>query len=304
MDIIPSIFETSDVGMFNRTNPNLSNDLMRVGEVVKVIYPEDPESVTSKFIEYNVMVQHSENGTAVTKIYNHCILINSLGSKADSSYHTLRPKDSLLKSPAETSAIKAGYGSKVLILCINGKSHDAIIIGGIRDDSDSDKGKKAKGHHLSWEFNGVHIDINDDGSFSLEKKGATKSDGTQDPKTPEVARQTKISVDSDGSFKVNTKDDKQTVIIDNKAGTITVKGDKRLTLNAKNIDIGQGADEFMLLGNTTVKTLGTILDEVSKIKVATSMGTSSHPLNVVKFKKIKSNLNKLLSKFIKVKKNP
>lgn len=301
--IIPSFYSVKDVGYAKPDNTVFGNTLLRVGEVKGVIYPDSDKSISGKYIEYDVVVQHREGNVAVSKLYHNCYLADSLGGRGDSSFRTLRVPDEKKTDPSNEQGIEnLGTGSKVLILCINGGHNEAVIISGIRDGGD-DKKRKQKGIHLEWEFNGVRLEIADDGSFSVEKKGPTKSSGERDKtKGADEEQNTKISVDKDGSFAVRTKDNKQSVVIDHKAGTITIEGDKELTLQGKNINIGSGADEAAVLGDTLVKIMGELIDEITKLKVPTAWGPSGVPINTPKFMRIKSKLRNMLSKFIRVKK--
>jgi len=307
-DVIPSFMSTRDVQSLNPyDNGSFSNNLLRVGEVKLVIYPEDARSVTKKFIEYDVMVQHREGGTATTKMYSNCHLADALSGFADTYFRVLRTPD---KQPATTgnktvNPTSIGFGSKVLILCINAAHAEAVIITGIRDSRLSDKGRKGKGIHLEWTYNGVQFRINDDGSFSVEKSGPTQADGTRDTQRgPDTAANTKVSVDTNGSFIVQTRDGRQSITIDNKANTVTVLGDKDLTLHAEKIHIGKGADESAVLGDSLVKTLEELIDQINKIMVPTAWGPSGTPINKPAFLLIKAKLRNFLSKFVKVKKSP
>jgi hypothetical protein len=283
------------------------NNILRNGEVKRIIYPEDPTSRTKKFVEYDVLVAHRANGTAVTKMYSNCLHINSLSSLADYSYQTLRvdkPKPGAT-ADEDSSMIENRLGSKVLVLCINGASSEPVIIGGIRDDSQSDVGRKDRGVHMDWEFNGVHVSIADDGSYSVEYKGPTTTRGELDPdRGKDESTGTKVSVSANGTFKVATKSDKQSVVIDHSAGTITVTGDKDLTLKADKIHIGGGADEHAVLGDTLVDLMGNLIDLMVTEQHPTAVGPSGPPLNAPAYKALKLRLQTALSQFTFVKKVP
>jgi hypothetical protein len=299
-DIIPSFYdfrtEESD-----KWNGAFDNYLLRVGEVKRIIYPEDKSSRTAKFVEYDVLVQHRENGTAVTKMYHNCFVMNGLAGLADYEFRCLRAE----KISDKKSQSDSGTGSKVLLLCINGAHSEAVIIGGIRDDKQDDKGRNKKGVHMDWEYNGVHVNIKDDGGFSVEYKGPTTTAGKLDTTRGKAeSAGTKVEVAGDGGFSISTKDNKQRVVINHVKGTIEVTGDKELTLHAKKINIGSGAPEPAVLGDTLVGLLGEIIDAIATQTHYTPVGTSSPPLNVAKFIAIKLKLKTALSQFIKVKRSP
>jgi len=305
-DIIPSFYKATPVrGIYPNNGGMFDNNLLRIGEIKTIIYPEDKKSRSRKFIEYDVLVQHRGNGTAVTKLYNNCLAQNSMGGLADYCVQLFRAPEQNQTTGTQVSPINLGNGSKVLLLCINGDQANPVIIGGIRDHRQDDKGRKAKGVHMDWEFNGVHLNISDDGSFSVEYKGPTKAEGKPDAgKGSSSTAGTKISVANDGTFTVATKDQKQSVVIDHKAGTITVTGDKDLTLHAEKIHIGNDAGEKAVLGDTLVSLLEELIDAITTQTHPTPTGPSGPPINAAKFKVLKSRLKTALSQFITVKKTP
>jgi hypothetical protein len=311
VDVVPAFYQTRVVEDLERWDLAFSNNLLRVGEVKRVIYPEDNNSRSKKFVEYDVYVQHRENNTAVTKMYPNCWMMNSLSGLADYEFRMLRvdtPKEGPSAGLAsdEEKTVELGFGSKVLILCINGADSEAVIIGGIRDERSSDANRKSRGIHMDWEFNGVHVAINDDGSFSLQYKGPTTPEGKLDTargKDEQVG--TTVEVAADGSFKVATKDNKQSVVIDHKNGKISITADQDLTFHGQTIHQGKDADQWMVLGDKLVDVMSEILDELATETHSHPMGPTGPPINAARYKAIKAKLRQtILSKFIKVKENP
>jgi hypothetical protein len=307
-DVIPSFFgATRAAGELDDFNDAFGNDLLRIGEVKRIVYPESPESRTRRFVEYDVLVQHRANNTAVTKLYKSCLPINSLAGFADFSFQLYREDQPQpgATTDEDSRIVEKGFGSKVLLLCINGASSEPVIIGGIRDDASSDLGRKSKGVHLEQEFNGVSLKINDDGGFSVTYKGPTTPRGELDTKRgKEEQTGTTVQVAADGTFTVATRQNKQTVVIDHAKGTITVTGDKDLTLHAEKIHIGKNANEQAVLGNTLVDLLGQLIDAITKETHGTPTGPSGPPLNAFEFKAIKARLDTALSEFVTIKKSP
>lgn len=308
MDVIPSFLQTRGAGEAVPHDDAYGNVTLVEGEVKNVIYPEDPDSRTRKFVEYDVLCQVRANGTAVTKLVNNCIPVNSLAGLADRSFQLYRA-DTPQPGPSadEASTVALGYGSKVLLLHLGGSSAEPIIVGGIRDERDSDLGRKAKGVHFEWTYNGVQVKVSDDGSWSVERLGPTTPKGEFDPDrgAEKEANGTKVEVNAEGTFKVSTPEAKQTVVVDHKAGTITVTGDKDLIVHADKIHIGRDADEAAVLGDTLVDLLGQLIDLASKeTTYGTPSGASSTALNVVKWQALKQKLPQALSQFISVKKSP
>lgn len=305
-DIVPSFYETRSVGDSGPATDGYGNHLLRLGEVKRVIYPEHKDSRSQKFIEYDVLVQHRENGTAVTKMYHNCFLADPLGGFSDYSFRSLRVDEARTgEASDDAKTVELGFGSKVLILCISGSHAEAIIISGIPDDRRSDRGRKSKGHHLEWVFNGVATTISDDGSFSIEYRGPTTSQGKPSPKADAKASGTTIKVKANGNFEVYTKDRKQVVEINHEKGTISVLGDKDLTIHGSTIHVGSGADEPAVLGNTLVKLMSQLLDLLVTDTHPTPIGIPTGPsLQAPAYQALKLQLDTALSKFITVKRTP
>ncbi len=297
MDVLPSFYDVQPVGDLERYDGlAFSNTALRVGEVRALVRPEHPRSRTKKFNEYDVFVTHRENGTVATKMYHNCILANPFGGVADKAVWTLRNDPS---SDVKTD----GVGSKVLLLCVNGEHSSAVILGGVRNSRDTDRGAEALGHHLEFVFNGTKFETHDDGSWTLTNLGKTKADGSADPNRNAGAGTT-VKVEANGTFTVHTKDNKQSVIIDHVAGTTTITADSDLILKGANIHLGASADEHAVLGDTLKDILGELIDAMCTEQHPTNQGPSGPPLNAAKYRLIKSKLSRFLSNFTFVKKNP
>jgi hypothetical protein len=308
VDIIPSHLQTRGVGEAVAFDDTYGKVMLVEGEIKTIIYPEDPDSRTKKFVEYHVLAQVRANGTAVTMLVRNCLPINHLAGLADSSFQLYRadtPQPGPSTDEASTSAL--GFGSKVLLLHLGGSSAEPIIVGGIRDERDTDVGRKALGVHMQWRYNGVEVKINDDGSWSVTRLGPTTPTGDFDPErgAESEANGTSVEVNAEGTIKVSTPDDAQTVVIDHKAGTITITGDQDLTVHADKIHIGRDADQAAVLGNVLVDLLGQLIDIASKqTTYPTPSGPSGTALNVAQWQALKQRLPEALSQFVTVKKTP
>lgn len=141
---------------------------LRIGEISRIIYPQDKASVSKRFMEYDVDV-FSNGGFHK---YVNCLLVNSFGSGADTAEFTLR---------ADVNRTGLGKGAKVLVMSIDGQVDRAVIMGGIRDPSAQNSSleipTEQDGKHLKWEFNGIRVDISDNGKMQIKFKGPTDLDG-------------------------------------------------------------------------------------------------------------------------------
>jgi hypothetical protein len=230
---IQSTEQFSDGGVFD-------NNSLRLGEIQKIIYPKDDDSRSKVFIEYNVYVQQLENGTGAGVLYTNCLLVNLLAGLADEFHYTLRvPKTPSLAELKEKKGL--GFGSKVLILCLDGQRTRAYILGGVRDPRDErDKESKDLGHHLNFEFNGIGVFINKDGELTLTYKGKTLIDGKVDAKDEQVG--TYFRLDEDGNALLSDKDGKNSLLIDHKNKKVIIKRDEAF-------ELGEATDK-MLLGES------------------------------------------------------
>ncbi len=299
MDVIPSHYRRlATIGQDPNYDPG-HNAILRPGEVQRVVYPEDPDSLTKRFIEYDVLVQHAENGTAVTKMYHNCFLANDLAGLADKSVKILR-------SEAVSDPSILGDGCKVLVLCVNGAASQPVILSGIRDERDSDLGRKAKGIHMEWEYNGVHVEIQDDGGYSVEYKGPTDAKGELDEsrKGSTDTAGTVVKVENNGNFTVQTKEGNQSLVISHADKTITVTGDKDVTVRAKTIHLGDSAGEHAVMGDTHMRLMKRMLQAIQHLTVTYSMGPTSIPINAAEFAAIEAEWETCLSHQTFVKRDP
>lgn len=302
-DVIPSFYETRAIGATDGSGA-FENVRLRYGEVKRVVHPDAPASRSKRFIEYDVLVPHRENDTAVTKLYQNCLLVNPLGGLADYEVWTLRPSRPQPGGAGADDFVELGLGSKVLLLCINGEHAEAVILGGIRDERSTDVGRKARGHHYERVFNGVTTTVEDDGSWQVEVKGKTADDGTMAEDADKDGAGTKVRIGADGTWQVSTAGGAQSITINHKAGTVEVNSAKKLTLLGDRIEHGRGADQHGVCGDVLVSLLEELLDAMMQETHYTPVGTSSPPLNAPQYAAIRLKLRTMLSDLVFLKKSP
>lgn len=177
MDQIPSFLELDQGSPYIDDGGVFDDQALRIGEVKEIIQPSDPRSISKKFREYTVFVQRRANGTYTNMTYENCLLANRFGTSGDRTKYTLRV-DPQYKAGDDSSFTSPGLGARVLIACINGDMHNAIIIGGISNPVDgSEEGELERGHYYEFEFNGVRLAIEKDGSLKLGVQGPTDTSG-------------------------------------------------------------------------------------------------------------------------------
>lgn len=286
MGIIPSFLDDGSTEHYD--GGAFSNVRLRLGEVQEKILPTSPRSLSKRVIEYSVLVNHLDNGTQVQKMYDYCTVSNLFGSIADNFTHTLRESNTATVSRSnKRPSAGAGTGAKVLLLCVNGSHHSAVIIGGIPD---AETPREADlGHNLHFVFNGVDVEINDAGEMTLAVHGKTNNEGVT---AEEVGTSVKLS--KDGNVAVTTKD--CSIVIDQVAGKVNVTAKNDVVVASPKIHLGSaGADEPAVLGNKWLDGMHKLLQAIQKMTVYTPVGPSSIPINVAEFKAIEAQLAQQLS---------
>lgn len=157
---------------------SFSDYLLKPGEVIDVIYPEDPRSFSKKLVEYAVEVQFLDPQTRTGRARPYrATFANHLAGVAEREVLVLRSD-----TPDRKTGI--GRGSKVLVACLNGEQNAAIIVGGLRDASaDDDLGLKDLKEIYRRDINGVSEVVRTDGSMSVVVTGPKdlKDETTKDP---------------------------------------------------------------------------------------------------------------------------
>jgi hypothetical protein len=273
MTQIPSFLEIAGNRRSIDSGGVFDDNALHIGEVKEIVYPSDERSLSKKFREYTVFVQRRANGTYVNQVYENCLLASQFGTPGDCLRYTLRA-DPQVKSGVDSTFTGPGLGARVLIQCINGEMHNAVIVGALQnaDDTSEQKAEKDKrGHHLEWEFNGVNIAIEDDGSLHLFVKGKTDASGKVQNENG-----TRITIAADGTCTISTPKAK--------------------------FKVGEGADEAMVLGNQLVTLLRKLIQAIMAITVVSAVGTSTPPVNAPAFAQLMQTLDDILSQFAFVKK--
>lgn len=278
--VLPHYLELNQVGAI-QDDGAFSNLAFRFGEIRDIIYPGDARSRTKNRIEYMVEVQHRDgNGPGTTSTYTHCGVSNGFGGKADKSRWTRRA------GKAEKGQAGLGKGSKVLLLCINGETNNAIIIGGLDDEADEEGDSKDLGHHGFWEFNGIRADVNKDGELTVTFKGPTNADGALADGATSSDSGTTLQLLKDGSAVV--AHDGQEVRIDHHGKQIQVKADSNVTIKSAGVLVGNATDQTALFStyrsaeSTKHQTMeGQLTSIATSIGIAGGALTSASALHVI-----------------------
>lgn len=273
------------------------NVRLRIGEVQQVFFPEDPGNISKRFVEYQVFVQHRANGTAVVKMYDHCIAVDHFGSPSDFSYITYRADQSATRK-GSGRAMRPGRGAKVLLLCINGESNNAVILGGVRDAGGA-KDQKALGHHMHQRFNGVDVQVNKDGELVVTYGGASDLEGKLAQGVEQEAVGTFVKISKDGNVLVSDAKGENKVLVDRVTGKVQVTAKNEVDVVAPKVRVGDAeTDDPAVTGNELKALLSDLITAITKLTVGTATGPSSPPINSAEFVGIKTRLDEMLSKTV------
>jgi len=225
MEVVPSFYGVQEIGLpeNNGTLPN-GNLRLRYGEVKREILPNDKDSFSGLYREYEVLVEHYEGGLATHRMYHNCMVVNSLGGEGDKTSHSLRVSNQ--------KGYELGNGSKVLLLCIEGNDARAVIIGGLQQAKDN-----STGIHAEWEFNGVNMQVYDDGSWAIINKGKTDNTGKRHTDADSDGAGTTVKVLANGDFVVSTGNGKNTLSINHKDGGLTIETTDDVTIKTTNAKV-------------------------------------------------------------------
>jgi hypothetical protein len=227
----------SNIAGFNRSYKNTG---LKAGFIVRSYVANDPSNVTKLCTEYDVQtIEQFENKGSTSILYRNCLSCQGFGSIADFLEFTLRSQT--FQSP-NAPTFNGQDGAIVLIQCLDNIGSKAIVVGNlIHPDRPTNITSTAP--QLSGEYNGVNVEIANDGSCSLTFKGATDSNGN--PTTSNG--NTTFQIKPDGSFQFNHS-------------TVNIQADKSgvLTINANsdaNITVG-GNVNATVSGDSNITTTG------------------------------------------------
>ncbi len=258
--VSPTFLQTQGRG---KAHDYLQKLPMRLGRIIRAHKPTDDANRSKVFTEYDVMVDEgSEHSAAGRFVLSHCWMVSSFGGAADFTRSTPRMLDETDKHDSQNY----GLGSQVLVLLVNASTFGGIIMGGVQHTK-GEKDEDAKGHHSTWQFNGMRVEVNKDGEYSLTYKGATAPNGDLAAGADGAASGTTFEMTKDGSAKLHTANDAQHLKLDHTTKTVDVLADTDFHVRSN------GTFTMETAGNSSVTIGGTSNVTVSgDITVTSSQG--------------------------------
>jgi hypothetical protein len=231
--VIPSFLGLSQGSGMSGTEVSLSDMRLRVGHVVAIHAPDAKSNSNGKYFEYDVEV---DVGAGLSKVYPRAIIADTMGGMAD--FFEWTPRIS------EGGSGQVNKGTRVLVMCVNGHSGRAVIMGGAKHNGRVAAESNDLGHHLTFEFNGINVNISKDGDMLITHKGATASDGSVKDDN-ETKNGTSILMDKNGDVKIGTgKGSKNLIHLDSQK--------KQILLLSSGVLTGSATDSTMM--GTTYRT--------------------------------------------------
>jgi hypothetical protein len=242
------------------------NVALRIGEVKEIIYPDDERNVSGKVVEYRVAVQQKDRGVGSTVDYPNCIVSNLFGGLGDTLRYTVRASTEIDVDPDTL----LGDGSTVLLLCVNGETNRALIVGGFNNENDESENRE-DGHNLHFNFNGIDVVINKDGEFTLTFAGATDNLGELADGVDDSLSDSNISFTKDGAITLADGSGKQLIQIDHVKKHINIAADAEMDVtcngNIKMLSAGVwvgAATDAWVLGTTYRNSESQMMKQVSQ----------------------------------------
>lgn len=201
---------------------------LRTGIITNVFYPDDAQNISKLFIEYNVAVTSSNSDGSFNQItYRNCRHMDIFGA--------INKHENFVMETSGRN--KSNEGAKCLVMCIDGinASGRAIIIGGLQDGN-REPWKRSDGQFYDFLYNGLNVNINKDGEYSLTFNSYTDQQGK---KANEKAAGTNVKIDKDGNISLSTNE-AQTIKLDRVSQQVSISDTENTILvdkKNKSIDV-------------------------------------------------------------------
>lgn len=229
---------------FNKTYENVQ---LRAGIVTKVYEIDDKSNHSKVNTEYDVQVMEQDSNRGSTTItYKNCIALDAFGGMSDFLDVKFRAK----KVEKNKGDSFSSDGSLVLLLCLDGSSEKAIIIGGIKHMRRLSTLTSKEGLRLEGQYNGINWTINNDGALVLTFKGPTENDGKL---KKEDVYGSQFKIEKDGSLELNSQYKDQTKPFD-KIRIDKTKGNIETSCRKDQVENVGGDNKIDIKGNLDVKT--------------------------------------------------
>ena len=252
---------TGDWGFFSEVS-------IMAGEITAVFPPDHPSNTNGKLVEYSVNVWRRSYNSLQERLAFRCLQSDSFGSIADLCRFSMR---SSVNTPGGSPL---GNGATVFIACINGDRSNAYIIGAMPQPNRKDK-DPSESRWMNSRFNGVTMDIHDDGSLEIMVPGATTTTGQPDPNRDNHNHGSKLTFAANGDITLDDQTGNKVMIspINNSVEvTGNTVGVTANTVNVVSNDINLGSASLNVAENGVV--IGSAIDTFTGMTFAALQNTS------------------------------
>ena len=255
---------------FNKTYKNFG---LRAGIVVKSYSIDNDQNLSKLAPEYDVVVIEQDSNRAITPItYRNCISANSFGSISDYFEARLRSQKTIDNKQTQGKDFSGQDGAIVLLLCLDGSSEKAVIIGALNHP---DRKTKLVGEEkvLSGEFNGLSISVADDGSANLTFKGATDNKGKP---LDSSQGNTTVDIEKDGSVQlkhagVTARVQKDGDVSLNNIGSTLISSKKDVTIKTEaKFNMNATSDAAMAMNKLAIDAQGSATLNAQEVSITGS----------------------------------
>lgn len=226
------------------------------GVVIRVIYPDDPDNSTKERVEYVVKVNGQE--------YRNCVPMTDVG--AVNNYHEkiLKPVEKSYSGQLDKSTYDENVdGEQVYVMFLMGNGNVPIIVGSCQHQKRKKKFKKADGVFDEMEFNGIQVQTDAKGNYTIRQMGLKDKDGTiLNPEAKgaliklggvdgdillKSSKNGLIQMDKDGGISIIAKDG-SILTMNAKDGSVLLvsKAGQAITMNGDAINIAEKSGKTLI----------------------------------------------------------
>lgn len=164
------------------------------GQVIRVVYPDDPKNVTKNRVEYVVRVNGQD--------YPNAVSVNGLGGIYNKSETILHPIEKSITGKIAPDTFEENMdGEIVYVLFLEGHANIPVIIGSADHPRQDFKAKKEDGLIDRREYNGVEVSIDKDSNYKIAHVGRKDKDGKiENDKAPG----TYVQLSGNGDIEINS----------------------------------------------------------------------------------------------------
>jgi hypothetical protein len=263
--VLPLHFDSSPMGASgNVAGAGFSMTNVYSGEVKRALPPSSPDNRSKSQTEYEVEVKISNGMDPPTIITPQCVVVDQFGGVGDFSTHSFRAATKDRNGDVHLN------GAQVLVAFVNGNYLNGFILGALKNTT-AQAPATMVGRFLKWVFNGVSVNINDDGELRVRMNGATKSDGTPDTNRDDTNQGPYLQLTKDGNIYF-TDNNGQSITVNSREKAVQIRATETAQINAKRVQIGsQMSAENLVLGQQLIAAMNDLILNVF-IKGAPNLG--------------------------------